>query len=53
MILKIDGFCYLLCLTELSGNDDESSFAETTHVSEEHILLFKKIYMQSHAVEIT
>ena len=41
MILKIDGVCYLLCLTELSGNDDEVSLAEITHMSEERILLLE------------
>lgn len=41
MILKTDGFCYLLCLTELSGDDDEVSLAEITHMSEDRILLLE------------
>lgn len=41
MMLKIDEFCCLLCLTELSGNDNEASLAEITHMSEERILLLE------------
>jgi len=48
MILKIDGVCYLLSLTELSGNDDEVSLAEITHVGECITLRNIYIYIYTH-----